>query len=229
MSQPSILESILGPIIKPTLEFLRRWFSRDTMANPDLKSGVALRPIQNAYPGNGRVILKPLLDLTGREWGKFHSYFRDREIAELNGSNPLRMPLWLFRRVVSGEERGGERSGFGIFDLQENFIGSVEFYELNPHRPRQPLEGTLGIVIGEKHLWGLGYGGDALTVALEYAFTKMGLRRVKLETLERNARARRAFEKAGFVLERITNEARGQRFAHYVLDRSRWLEIQLPE
>jgi RimJ/RimL family protein N-acetyltransferase len=216
-------------MLEPILSFFRGWFSRDRTAGADLNSVVALRPIQNAYPGNGRVILKPLLDLTGREWGKFHSYFRDREIAELNGSNPLRMPLWLFRRVVSGEERGGERTGFGIFDSIDNFIGSIEFYELNPHRPRQPLEGTLGIVIGEKHLWGLGYGSDALKVALEHAFTKMGLRRIKLETLERNARARRAFEKAGFVLERITNEARGQRFAHYVLDRVRWLEIQLPE
>jgi RimJ/RimL family protein N-acetyltransferase len=216
-------------LFEPIKAFFRRWFPRDRTAVADLKSGVALRPIENAYPGNGRVILKPLLDLTGREWSKFHSYFRDREIAELNGSNPLRMPLWLFRRVVSGEERGGERTGFGIFDSTDNFIGSVEFYELNPHRPRQPLEGTLGIVIGEKHLWGLGYGGDALTVALEHAFTKIGLRRVKLETLERNTRARRAFEKAGFVLERITNEARGQRFAHYVLDKARWLEIQLPE
>jgi RimJ/RimL family protein N-acetyltransferase len=216
-------------LFEPIKAFFRRWFPRDRTVETDLKSGVALRPIQNAYPGNGRVILKPLLDLTGREWSKFHSYFRDREIAELNGSNPLRMPLWLFRRVVSGEERGGERTGFGIFDSTDNFIGSVEFYELNPHRPRQPLEGTLGIVIGEKHLWGLGYGGDALKVALDHAFTKIGLRRVKLETLERNTRARRAFEKAGFVLERITNEARGQRFAHYVLDRTRWLEIQLPE
>jgi RimJ/RimL family protein N-acetyltransferase len=216
-------------LLEPIKAFFRRWFPRDRIAGADLNSGVALRPIENAYPGNGRVILKPLLDLTGREWSKFHSYFRDREIAELNGSNPLRMPLWLFRRVVSGEERGGERTGFGIFDSTDNFIGSVEFYELNPHRPRQPLEGTLGIVIGEKHLWGLGYGGDALRVALEHAFTKIGLRRVKLETLERNARARRAFEKAGFVLERITNETRGQRFAHYVLDRARWLEIQLPE
>jgi RimJ/RimL family protein N-acetyltransferase len=216
-------------LLEPIKAFFRRWFPRDRTAVADLKSGVALRPIENAYPGNGRVILKPLLDLTGREWSKFHSYFRDHEIAELNGSNPLRMPLWLFRRVVSGEERGGERTGFGIFDSTDTFIGSVEFYELNPHRPRQPLEGTLGIVIGEKHLWGLGYGGDALTVALEHAFTKIGLRRVKLETLERNTRARRAFEKAGFILERITNEARGQRFAHYVLDRARWLEIQLPE
>ena len=221
-------ENPFPALLKSARGLLER-FRIGTMAQSRLKLAVALRPIENTHPGNGRVILKPLLELTGHEWGKFHSYFRDRDIAALNGSNPLRMPLWLFRRVVSGEERGGERTGFGIFDSIDNFIGSVEFYELNPHRPRQPLEGTLGIVIGEKHLWGLGYGGDALAVALEHAFTKIGLRRVKLETLERNSRARRAFEKAGFVLERITNEARGQRFAHYVLDRARWLEIQLPE
>ena len=194
---------------------------RQTQYNP---LTVALRPIQQPHLSNGRVTLKPLLELSGREWAKFHSYFRDREIASWNGSGPLRMPLWLFRRVVVGEERSGDRTGFGVLDEEGQFIGSVELYDLAPGRPQPPVDATLGIVIGEKQLWGRGYGTAALELSLEHAFRVIGLRRVRLETLEHNTRARRAFEKAGFVFVRTSVQARGLRYAHYVLERERWAE-----
>jgi RimJ/RimL family protein N-acetyltransferase len=185
---------------------------------------VALRPVSQPHPSNGQVTLKPLLELSGREWAKFHSYFRDREIADWNGSGPLRMPLWLFRRVVVGEEKSGDRTGFGVLDESGHFIGSVELYDLTPGRPQTPLDATLGIVIGEKHLWGRGYGTAALALVLEHAFTTMGLRRVRLETLENNVRARRAFEKVGFAFIRSSIQSRGLRYAHYALERDRWLQ-----
>lgn len=172
------------------------------------------------------MVLKPLLEMSQREWGRFHSYFRDREIAEWNGSHPIRMPLWLFKRIVTGEERGGERVGMGIYTLEGEFIGSVEFYELRPVRPRQATEGTLGIVIGEKAYWGQGYGTAALHAALERAFSELGLERIRLETLEYNRRARRAFEKVGFVLERVVAQGNGQRYAHYSIDKQRWQQTR---
>ena len=188
-----------------------------------------MRPPSPTSPSAGQVILKPLLDMTQREWGRFHSYFRDREIAEWNGSHPIRMPLWLFKRVVTGEERGGERVGMGIYTTDGEFIGSVEFYELRPIRPRQPTEGTLGIVIGEKNYWGQGYGTAALRAALEYAFSDLNLERIRLETLEYNRRARRAFEKVGFVLQRVVEQGNGQRYAHYAIDRRGWEQLRAQE
>ena len=191
---------------------------------------MALRQEPPPYPTAGAVRLKPLLDLEPREWARFHAYFRDREIAEWNGSRPLRMPLWLFRRVVAGEERGGERFGFGIFAADderpgtERFIGSVELYDVTPARPRPPLEATLGIIIGEESCWGLGYGTLACRAVLEHAFSGLGLERVRLSTFEHNRRARRAFEKAGFRLERIGEPRAGRRDAHYSLDRTTWQE-----
>jgi RimJ/RimL family protein N-acetyltransferase len=170
-------------------------------------------------------MLKPLLEMTPKEWARFHSYFRDREIAEWNGSHPIRMPLWLFKRVVIGEERGGERVGMGIYS-DNVFIGSVEFYELRPPRPRQPTDGTLGIVIGEKPFWGQGYGTAALRVALRYAFMDLGLERIRLETLEYNHRARHTFEKVGFILERVMAQGNNQRYAHYAIDRRAWERTQ---
>ncbi len=179
-------------------------------------------PPQTPAIVSGKVLLKPLLEMNVRDWQLFYKYFRDKEIANLNGSNPMYMPLWLFKRVVMGEERSGERQGYGMYTKDLQFIGSIELYDLEP--TKYPRYGELGILIGEKTMWGLGYGTDALNGILEIAFTKLNLERVRLRTLEHNARARRAFEKAGFVFERISVETRHYNFAHYKLEKPVWLE-----
>lgn len=51
---------------------------------------------------------------------------------------------------------------------------------------------------------GHGYGTDAVRVMCDYAFRVLGLHRVQLETLERNAPMRRAALAAGFREEGVT-------------------------
>ncbi|MER3483467.1 MAG: GNAT family N-acetyltransferase [Meiothermus sp.] len=149
--------------------------------------------MSDTWPKSGQVTLKPFTDgLTEEEWRRFYECFRDPEIAEWNGSRPLKMPVWLFKRVVMGEVSRGDRLGFGILDEKGEWLGTVELYELTR------TEATLGILIGAKERWGQGYGSDAVKAVLAYAFTKMGLRKVKLRTYKHNLRAQRAFEKAGF-------------------------------
>jgi len=72
----------------------------------------------------------------------------------------------------------------GLFDV-DYVIGSAGF----------------GIVIGEKSLWGQGYGSDALNALLDFAFGSLRLERVWLEVNDDNSRARRSYEKCGFQLE----------------------------
>ncbi|GIO70277.1 hypothetical protein J21TS3_50980 [Paenibacillus cookii] len=60
---------------------------------------------------------------------------------------------------------------------------------------------TVGIGIGNKDFWGQGWGSDALKALIRYVFQTMNLRRVQLETWGGNARAIRAYEKCGFVIE----------------------------
>ncbi|WP_027882379.1 GNAT family N-acetyltransferase [Meiothermus rufus] len=145
------------------------------------------------WPRHGKVTLKPFTEpLSEMEWRRFYECFRDPEIAEWNGSRPLRMPLWLFKRVVLGEVSRGDRVGFGILDEVGEWLGTIELYELTPS------EATLGILIGAKDRWGQGYGTDAVRAVLEYAFQTLRLNKVKLRTYKHNQRARRAFEKAGF-------------------------------
>jgi RimJ/RimL family protein N-acetyltransferase len=47
--------------------------------------------------------------------------------------------------------------------------------------------------------FGRGLGTEATNLIVEYGFARLGLERITLEVLARNPRARRAYEKAGFV------------------------------
>lgn len=59
----------------------------------------------------------------------------------------------------------------------------------------------LAIGIGEPAYRGKGCGSDALQLILRYAFDELNLYRVGLDVISSNARAIRAYEKAGFVQE----------------------------
>jgi RimJ/RimL family protein N-acetyltransferase len=62
-------------------------------------------------------------------------------------------------------------------------------------------EAFVGISIGERDEWGKGYGTDAMSVALRFAFNELNLQRVSLNVFSYNLRAIRSYEKAGFVHE----------------------------
>lgn len=71
----------------------------------------------------------------------------------------------------------------------------------------------IGIGIGEKQLWGRGYGTDAMNALLDFGFGQLRLERMWLEVYDFNVRARRSYEKSGFVLEGTERRAiykRGQ-------------------
>jgi len=56
----------------------------------------------------------------------------------------------------------------------------------------------VGIGIGERDLWGKGYGTDAMRVLLRYAFHELNLNRVTLNVFDVNQRGITSYEKAGF-------------------------------
>jgi RimJ/RimL family protein N-acetyltransferase len=83
-------------------------------------------------------------------------------------------------------------------------IGSAGFHEVD-WRNRA---GELGLVIGRKDLWGRGYGTEAVRVLARWGFFELNLHRVQLKVYEDNARAIRAYEKAGFKVEGCLRQAR---------------------
>ncbi|MCV4229868.1 GNAT family N-acetyltransferase [Virgibacillus sp. LDC1] len=57
------------------------------------------------------------------------------------------------------------------------------------------------IDIGEKTYWGKGYGFEAMTLLLDYAFLELNLHRVNLRVFSFNHKAIKLYEKIGFVHE----------------------------
>ncbi len=62
-------------------------------------------------------------------------------------------------------------------------------------------ETFIGIGVGERDLWGKGFGTDAMQVILRFAFSELNLQRVSLDVFEYNPRAISSYEKVGFVHE----------------------------
>jgi RimJ/RimL family protein N-acetyltransferase len=64
-----------------------------------------------------------------------------------------------------------------------------------------------GIFIGDKSLWNKGHGTEAVKLILEHGFETLNLNRIYLRVHSTNPRARRSYEKAGFILEGTLREA----------------------
>jgi RimJ/RimL family protein N-acetyltransferase len=65
----------------------------------------------------------------------------------------------------------------------------------------------LGIMIGDKSVWNQGLGSQVMTLLLRHCFETLNLNRAFLQVYAENARARRSYEKAGFVVEGCMRQA----------------------
>jgi diamine N-acetyltransferase len=86
-----------------------------------------------------------------------------------------------------------EKVAFAIHDAADGELVGVCGIENIDHNF---LRAEFGIFIGDRR--GTGIGSDATRLALDWAFTILGLRNVLLETYEFNEGAVRAYERAGF-------------------------------
>jgi len=81
-------------------------------------------------------------------------------------------------------------------------VGAVELDEiLWAHR----VSG-LGVVIGDRAHWGQGYGYEAMTLALAFAFNELNLHRITGTVFSYNARSIALMEKLGFQREGVFRE-----------------------
>lgn len=76
-------------------------------------------------------------------------------------------------------------------------VGSVYFRDID----REHRKAEYGIFIGVKEALGIGIGTEAAHLAVQYAFEELKLHRIMLRVLANNPRAKRSYEKAGFVEE----------------------------
>lgn len=132
---------------------------------------------------------------TFTRWARDSEYMR---LLDSNVSAPMsvkKLTEWIEKDL---EKDPPSEYSFVVRTLQDDqLIGMIGLDgNIVPHG-----EAFVGIGIGERDLWGKGYGTDAMQVILRYAFRELNLRRVSLNTFGYNLRAIRSYEKSGFVQE----------------------------
>lgn len=75
-------------------------------------------------------------------------------------------------------------------------IGSVYFRDID----KNESQAEFGIFIGEEEEQGKGYGYEAQKLALDYAFSQMGMKTIVLRVISDNERAIANYNKCGFVI-----------------------------
>lgn len=92
----------------------------------------------------------------------------------------------------------------GIFDKANDIhIGNIKLEPID----WQKKIAVFGIIIGNHGYLGHGIGTQSTQLILNYAFKTMGLNEVELGVISENKRARRAFEKSGFIYRRTIPKA----------------------
>ena len=84
-----------------------------------------------------------------------------------------------------------------VIEIEGRGVGEIRL----DHLDEQHRSATLAMGIGDPSLLGRGFGTEAIRLVLQHGFVDLGLHRVGLRVLEYNARAIKAYESCGFVIE----------------------------
>jgi ribosomal-protein-alanine N-acetyltransferase len=89
---------------------------------------------------------------------------------------------------------------FGIISHQLNrHVGNIKLCSIDPHH----ATGEIGILIGDRAAWGQGIATLAINAISDIARNHLKLRKLTAGCYASNVGSKRAFEKAGFVVEGI--------------------------
>lgn len=143
-----------------------------------------------------RVLLRALRREDLQRQNEFNN---DLEFELLGGGEPPEpQSLERLESEFSDRLRHGLREGpsFAI-EADGIYIGGCGLFNI------KTTDGTceVGIGIGDKRYWGKGYGREAMTLILDYAFTLRNLRKVSLTVNGDNERAMGSYAACGFVEE----------------------------
>ncbi|MCK7625485.1 GNAT family N-acetyltransferase [Streptomyces sp. RS10V-4] len=147
----------------------------------------------------GRIRLVPL---AGRHAEPFHRTFQDPETRRLTGTHHD----WTLPGIQDWiAECGGrtDRLDLAIEDRATGgYLGDLALSRID----RDNAHGSFRIAL-VPGATGRGLGSEATRLLLRHAFDRVGLHRVQLEVFAFNERARRAYERCGFVVEGRQREA----------------------
>ncbi|MEV6912358.1 GNAT family protein [Amycolatopsis sp. NPDC051071] len=128
---------------------------------------------------------------------------REPETTRLTGTHTVFTEDQIHRWLAS---RPGldDRADYAILRKEDRvYLGDVVLSDFDGDN----RSAAFRIALTGPDVFGKGYGTEATKLILDFAFDVVGVHRVSLEVFDFNPRARRVYEKCGFVREGLQREA----------------------
>jgi [ribosomal protein S5]-alanine N-acetyltransferase len=126
---------------------------------------------------------------------KYVSWMNDAEVLQYMESRGKAYTLGELQDYVRTMNDGSNNFMFGIY-LKENdeHIGNIKIGNIN----HMHKFGDIGLIIGNKKVWGKGYALEAINLATGYAFNELKLNKIIAGIYANNIGSIRVFKKAGY-------------------------------
>nr|BBH94092.1 N-acetyltransferase [Thermogemmatispora argillosa] len=156
--------------------------------------------LQNPFIIGERVYLRPLeptqdnhLYATWLNDEEIRRYFSIYPTSDARAKERLEQLYKDGKHIIFGVALKSNNRLIGLVGLKDiNYINqTAEFY----------------IIIGDRAVWGQGYGTEATKLMIRYGFMELNLNRIQTQDMEENIGGWRADEKAGFKYEGTLRQA----------------------
>lgn len=139
---------------------------------------------------------------------EYVAWLNDPAVNRYLESRFVRHTLQTTRQFVQAVADSRDSTLFGIrYAPGRQHVGNIKLGPVDWHHRRAEI----GLLIGDRAVWGRGIAARAIELVTRHAFDGLGLFKVTAGCYASNVGSRRAFEKAGFVVEAI-------RRRHFLLD-----------
>jgi RimJ/RimL family protein N-acetyltransferase len=134
----------------------------------------------------------------------FLRWYSDAEVARLTRYQDGPMRPEEIERFFTARALGAESLSLAVHVREtDRLIGTCALSQLDSDNG----SALYHITIGEKDVWGEGYGTEATRLMLDHAFGTLNLHRIGLSVFSFNERAIRSYRSCGFLIEGRAREA----------------------
>lgn len=161
-----------------------------------------------------RLVLRTLTVADATE--RYLAWMRDPKATRFLESRLVDHDLGSLREYIEACNDAPASTLLGICLADGTHIGNIKLGPIDPYHQHA----AVGLLIGERDMWGQGYATEAIGALTAHAFRVIGLQKLYAGCYAANVGSARAFLKAGWIEE-------GRNRAHWRSDGGREDNIQL--
>jgi len=128
----------------------------------------------------------------------YYRWMNDPDVIQYMESRFAPQSTEKIQAYVRRESENSYSVFMAIIDkASDRHIGNIKIHRIDQYH----RHAEVSIVIGQKECWGKGYGTEAISLIVDFAFNTLNLHKLSANIYANNAGSVKAFKKAGFSEE----------------------------